>query len=132
MTPTQIADGLTVTQEDREAAKALEALEWSGSHAEWSLTVAQAFARHRETATAELRAENERLRERLVEAIEETMWAAYNTGHVKDGRWSHMFMSDGEWLAKQCGFDPREVDHPDEAIRAAIPIAACAALEQNQ
>lgn len=75
-----------------------------------------------------LQAENERLREALGEAREDNLWNAYHTGHVKDGRWTHMFMSDGEWLAQQCGFDPREADYPDNEIRAAIPEVARAAL----
>lgn len=73
-------------------------------------------------------AEVARLREALGEAREEALWCAYHAGHVKDGRWTHMFMSDGEGLAADCGFDPRQADYDDAAIRAAIPVAARAAL----
>ena len=80
----------------------------------------------------DLRAEVERLREALAEAREETLWNAYRTGHVKDGLWSHLFMSDGEWLAQECGFDPTEYEYPDDEIRAAIPKVARAALERTE
>lgn len=66
----------------------------------------------------------EQLERQLAEAREDLLWNAYNTGHVKNGRWTHMFMSDGEWLACECGFNPREPDYDDAAIRAAIPAAA--------
>ena len=66
----------------------------------------------------------EQLERQLAEVREDLLWNAYNTGHVKNGRWTHMFMSDGEWLARECGFDPREPDYDDAAIRAAIPAAA--------
>jgi len=73
--------------------------------------------------------EIERLRNELIEEREENLWNAYHTGYVKDGRWSHMFMSDGEALAQQCGFNPREGDYPDADIRAAIPEAAKRAIQ---
>ena len=72
--------------------------------------------------------EIERLRDALVAKREETLWNAYRTGHVKDGLWSHLFMSDGEWLAQECGFDPAEYEYPDDEIRAAIPKVARTAL----
>ena len=74
----------------------------------------------------------ERLREALVAEREENLWSAYATGDVKGDEWTHMFMSDGEWLAKECGFDPRQGYYSAEAIRNAIPIAARAALEGKQ
>ena len=77
------------------------------------------------------KAENERLRGVLGDAREETLWNAYRTGHVKNGLWSHLFMSDGEWLAQECGFDPTEYEYPDDEIRAAIPKVARAALKEN-
>ena len=64
----------------------------------------------------------------LVEEREENLWNAYNSGAVRDGRWTHMFMSDGEWLARQCGFDSREADYDDAEIRAAIPKAALSSV----
>ncbi len=73
-------------------------------------------------------AEVERLREALVSEREENLWKAYDSGHVKDGQWTHMFMSDGEWLAVECGFNPRDGYYDDAAIKAAIPNAARAAL----
>ena len=72
----------------------------------------------------DLNAEIELLREALIEERTEILWSAYNTGLVRDGRWTHMFMSDGEWLASECGLDPSEADYPDDVVRDAIPIAA--------
>jgi hypothetical protein len=74
-------------------------------------------------------AEIERLMGLLAEEREENLWNAYNTGHeTGDGQWTHMFMSDGEWLVRECGLDPR-IGHYDAAtIKAAIPIAARTAL----
>lgn len=65
-----------------------------------------------------------RLRAALIETYEETLWNAYHTGHERDGRWTHMFMSDGEWLAQQVGLDPRAGDYDAQYIKAAIPVAA--------
>jgi hypothetical protein len=76
-----------------------------------------------------LRAENERLREALVAEREENLWNAYNTGSVRDGKWDHLCMSDGEWLARECGFNVSDCRFDDEAIRAAIPKAARKALK---
>ncbi|ALC11196.1 hypothetical protein [Sphingopyxis sp. 113P3] len=72
--------------------------------------------------------EVERLREALVAEREENLWNAYNTGHVRDGKWDHLCMSDGEWLARECGFNVSDCRFDDEAIRAAIPKAARKAL----
>lgn len=79
-----------------------------------------------------LTAENERLREALVAEREENLWSAYTTGDVIGDEWTHLFMSDGEWLAKECGFDPRQGYYSAAAIRNAIPIAARAALGDTQ
>ncbi len=79
-----------------------------------------------------LTAEVERLREALVAEREENLWSAYATGDVIGDEWTHLFMSDGEWLAKECGFDPRQGYYSAEAIRNAIPIAARAALGDTQ
>jgi len=75
-------------------------------------------------------AENARLRKALVEEREENLWNAYNEGHERDGEWTHMFMSDGEWLARECGFDPTKGYYPAEEIKAAIPKIARAALQE--
>jgi len=80
-----------------------------------------AFAR---TGVPELVEEVKRLREALGDAREDIMWSAYGTGAVKDGRWSHLFMSDGEWLARELGFDPKQSDYDDEVVKAAIPVKA--------
>lgn len=85
-----------------------------------------------DAAAARIAALEERVAEletKLVAEREENLWRAYNIGHARGGRWTHNFMSDGEWLAQQCGFDLCDADYPDEAIRAAIPKAARAALE---
>ena len=75
-----------------------------------------------------LEAENARLREALVAEREENLWSAYATGDVCGDQWTHLFMSDGEWLVRECGFDPKQGYYPAEEIRKAIPIAARAAL----
>jgi len=72
----------------------------------------------------ELEAENARLREALIAEREDVLWNAYYTGSERDGRWHHAYMSDGEWLARECGFDPTSGDCPADAIKAAIPEAA--------
>ena len=79
-------------------------------------------------ALTTLSARVETLEAALIAEHESNLWNAYNTGHVKDDRWSHMFMSDGEWLAVECGFDCNLADFDDAAIRAAIPVAARKAL----
>lgn len=77
---------------------------------------------------AELEAEVKRLREALVAEREENLWSAYATGDVRGDEWTHLYMSDGEWLVRQCGFDPKQGYYKAEQIRNAIPIAARAAL----
>lgn len=103
------------------------------------MSLAKTIARHREAisskhqATIEAQAaEIERLREVLVAEREENLWNAYATGDVRGDEWTHLFMSDGEWLAKECGFDPRQGYYSAEAIRNAIPIAARAALGETE
>ena len=76
----------------------------------------------------DLEAENARLRDALTSEREENLWNAYGTGIVRDGKWDHLCMSGGEWLADQCGFDRKTRRYSDQAIRDAIPIAARQAL----
>ena len=66
----------------------------------------------------------EKLREALRSEREDVLWNAYATGNTRDGMWSHLFMSDGEWLARECGFDPKQGNYPDDEVKAAIPVAA--------
>ena len=87
---------------------------------------------HADNLCREAADEIERLRGLLVAEREENLWNAYHTGHVKDGEWTHMFMSDGESLVSECGFDPRKGYYPDAEIREAIPIAARAALKGDE
>jgi len=101
---------------------------WAADTIDTRQAAAAVIEADREAVRAPLLAEIERLREALGDVREETLWNAYNTGHVKDGLWSHLFMSDGEWLAQECGFDPTEYEYPDDEIRAAIPKVARAAL----
>lgn len=79
-----------------------------------------------------LQAEVERLRKLLVEEREENLWNAFNSGHIKEGEWTHMFMSDGEWLARECGLDPRDGYYPEAEVRAKIPQAARQALAAKE
>ena len=80
-------------------------------------------------ALSEARAEIARLSGLLIAEREETLWNAYHTGHEGGGMWDHCCMSDGEWLVRECGFDPADRAYPADAIKAAIPNAARAALE---
>jgi hypothetical protein len=75
-------------------------------------------------ATAELEAENARLREALVKEREQNLWNAYQAGYESDGRWTHVGMAEGEWLARECGFDPAMPDYDADEIKAAIPKVA--------
>jgi hypothetical protein len=81
---------------------------------------------------AELEAENARLREALVKEREENLWRAYGTGYKSYGRWTHMGLADGEWLARKCGFDPTLSDYDADEIEAAIPKVALKVLEEIQ
>lgn len=69
---------------------------------------------------------------KIVAEREDNLWNAYNEGHERDGQWTHAFMSDGEWLARQCGFDPRKGYYPAEEIKAKIPEAARAVLDKKE
>lgn len=80
---------------------------------------------------AKLREEIDRLGEALVAEREENLWSAYNTGDVRGDEWTHLYMSDGEWLVRQCGLDPKQIYYKAEQIRNAIPIAARAALQET-
>ena len=109
------------------ALKAIQADEGEMLTIAWMDGAHRAKQNHRERITA-LEAENARLREALVAEREENLWSAYATGDVCGDQWTHLFMSDGEWLVRECGFDPKQGYYPAEEIRKAIPIAARAAL----
>lgn len=74
---------------------------------------------------------NRVLEEALVNERIDNLWNAYHSGYEKDGRWTHCCMSDGEWLARECGFDPSEREYDAEAVKAAIPKSARAALSST-
>ena len=100
-------------------------------------TRAEAIAAWNTRAPSDLRAKAEglaaevaSLRSRLVAEREENLWNAYHTGHEKDGKWGHSFMSDGEWLAGECGYDPRKGYYEAAEIKARIPVAAKKALTE--
>ena len=78
-----------------------------------------------------LRARVETLEGALVEEREEVLWQAYGNGSKRDGKWSHNFMSDGEWLVRECGMDPALGWYDAATIQAAIPAAARAALKEK-
>lgn len=104
----------------------LRAAKWVVKHTDTMNDMVQmGMARDEALATvATLTAQVEAMRGALIAEREENLWNAYNTGYERDGRWSHAFMSDGEWLAHECGFDARDGDYPADAIKAAIPEAA--------
>ena len=77
-------------------------------------------------------AENARLREKLIAARTETFWDAYYTGYENNGLWHHGCTSDGEWLARECGFDPKDRDYPADEIKSRIPEAAKMAVEVEE
>lgn len=77
----------------------------------------------------QLEAENARLINALTGERLENLWNAYNTGHEKDGEWSHHFMSDGEWLVRECGLDPKTGRYDAAEIKALIPQVAIRAAQ---
>lgn len=81
---------------------------------------------------ASLRARVEALEGMLVAEREDNLWNAYNAGHVRDGKWDHLCMSDGEWLARECGFNVSDCRFDDEEIRNAIPKVARAILSKQE
>lgn len=87
------------------------------------------LARRYADEIASLRARVEALEAALASEREDNLWNAYHSGHVKDGEWDHMCMSDGEWLAHECGFNVKDRRIADADIRAAIPEAARQALK---
>lgn len=104
--------------------RAAELRKWSNKRDVDSYALATELADALESLAA-AEAENERLRKALCIEREDNLWNAYYTGHVRPGgEWDHCCMSDGEGLARECGFDPRKRVYPDDEIRAAIPVAA--------
>jgi hypothetical protein len=81
---------------------------------------------------AALRARVAVLEEMLVAEREDNLWNAYNVGHVRDGKWNHLCMSDGEWLARECGFNVSDCRFDDEEIRNAIPKVARAIISKQE
>lgn len=81
-----------------------------------------------EAEAAALRAKVARLEGALIAEREENLWHCYYLGNERDGRWSDCCMSDAEWLVVQCGLDPDQPDYDATAVKAAIPVAARAAL----
>ena len=98
----------------------------SMSHAEVWETLEEAADR-----IEALEAENARLRESFVQEREENLWNAYATGIERNGEWDHCCMSDGEWLAAECGFDPAKRVYHANAIKEAIHKAAVRALDST-
>jgi hypothetical protein len=80
-----------------------------------------------EAQVAELRAENARLVEAFIQERTENLWNAYSTGHERDGQWSHSCMSDGEWLIREIGFDPKDGWYDAEEVKRRMPEAAARA-----
>ena len=73
----------------------------------------------------ELEAKLAKATKRLIQATEESLWSAYHSGHCDEaGAWTHMFMSDGEWLMREIGMDPKIGGYDAEEIRGAIPATA--------
>ena len=63
--------------------------------------------------------------ELLIQTTEENLWNAYHSGHCDEAdAWTHMFMSDGEWLVREIGLDPEQARYNAEEIRDAIPATA--------
>jgi hypothetical protein len=84
-------------------------------------------------AIQHLAAEVDRLRAKLIEERTDNLWNAYASGTERDGEWSHNFMSDGEWLARECGLDPGKGWHAAAVVKSRIPeVAARAALQSSE
>lgn len=72
---------------------------------------------------AELEATNARLAAALAEAIEETLWDAYNIGFERNGQWMDGARSEGEWLQRELGLEDG-IRHDAAMIRERIPALA--------
>ena len=110
-----------------EAREAMRSILWVETLIDDQNAIAEAFQsviNNERERCAGIVNERDALMQALVAAHEDNLWNEYHTGSVRDGRWTHMFMSDGECLALDCGFNPKNADYPDDAIRAAIPSAA--------
>ncbi len=68
----------------------------------------------------ELTAKNAALVNELKDFKIEQIEAAYNSGSKSGDRWSHMFISDGEWLCSILGFNPKQGWYPISDIRSGI------------
>jgi len=104
-------EALDTERAAHEATKA-ECLEWSKAFRD--------EAERRKQSEAELQA----LRDMLVSEREDNLWNSYATGSEADGIWTHMSMSDGEDLVRQCGLDVKARYYDAAIIKAKIPIAA--------
>jgi hypothetical protein len=82
-----------------------------------------ALALSRGEALAKAEAENERLREALLNERVDTLWNAYHCGIERDGKWMDAAMSDAEWLRGECGIE-EEGWIDAEVIKQRIPGAA--------
>lgn len=67
----------------------------------------------------------------LTDEHQDNLWNAYNSGHEKDGWWTHCFMSDGEWLARECGLDPKQGHYDAKVIKNMIPKIVHPAIRGN-
>jgi hypothetical protein len=73
----------------------------------------------------ELEGELAKATELLIQSTEENLWNAYHSGYCDEAdAWTHMFMSDGEWLVREIGLDPDQARYDAEEIRDAIPATA--------
>jgi hypothetical protein len=81
----------------------------------------------RDKMNLEFQAEVARLRGFLIAERLENLWHAYNTGLERDGMWTHAFISDGEWLAREVGLDPALGWYDIDDVKIRIPKAAARA-----
>ena len=78
-----------------------------------------------EARIEELKAKLAKATELLIHSTEENLWNAYHSGHCDEAdAWTHMFMSDGEWLVREIGLDPEQARYDAEEIRDSIPATA--------
>jgi hypothetical protein len=107
----------------------LNAVTWSLAWLFASLAAGQAIDKLEDTDGPYFRVNT--LEALLIQERTDTLWNAYNQGFTKDGKWCHAFMSDGEWLASEIGFDPSEGWYDDAEVKKRIPEAAKRVLTET-
>ena len=78
-----------------------------------------------------LRAELAEARDIAINEREDNLWNAYAAGSEAAGIWTHLSMSDGEDLVRQCGLDVKARYYDAAIIKAKIPGLAAAMFDMS-